>query len=327
MNNNDYIIENNFDVNIIKFLEQFPDETSCRAKFKEFRDQEGVVCRKCGHTKHYWLKTIEKYQCKKCKTRTSLRSGTVMHASNLPFRYWFIAMHLLTSTKKTFSALELQRQIGHKFYEPIWLMVKKLRTTMGLRDNQYQLDDVVEVDEGFFTTVDTDDQKDKDDKTKRGRGSQKKSTVMVLAKTVYESKPKKHQKVSKFRYVKMVVMENLKGSSVDQVISSFVAPESIVKSDDYSSYSNIKNLVDIHVKRSVKPKEASKYLPWVHTMIANAKRTLLGIHHMVSNKYIQGYLDEFCYKVNRRYYGEKLFDRLLIASVSINYKDFITDTR
>lgn len=314
-------------MNLIKFLDEFPDEASCRAKFKEYRDKEGVICRKCGNAEHYWLKTIEKYECKKCKARTSLRSGTVMHASNLPFRYWFIAMHLLTSTKKSFSALELQRQIGHKFYEPVWFMLKKLRATMGIRDSQYQLDDVVEVDEGFFSSVDTDKDEKEDEKPKRGRGSQKKSTVMVLAKTVYDGKPKKkHQKVSKFRFVKMVVMENLKGSSVDKVITGHVSPTSIVKSDDYTSYSNIKNLVECHVKRAVPPKESSTYLPWVHTMIANAKRTLLGIHHMVSDKYIQGYLDEFCYKVNRRYYGEKLFDRLLIASVSINYKDVITDS-
>jgi hypothetical protein len=89
-----------------------------------------------------------------CKTRTSLRSGTVMHASNIPFRYWFIAMHLLTSTKKSFSTLEIQRQIGHKFYGPIWFMVNKIRKVMGERDSQCQLDDVVELDEGFFTSVD-----------------------------------------------------------------------------------------------------------------------------------------------------------------------------
>ena len=71
-------------MNLIKFIESFPDEASCRIKFKEFRDTQGVICRKCGSTDHYWLKTIEKYQCKKCKTRTSLRSGTIMQASDHP---------------------------------------------------------------------------------------------------------------------------------------------------------------------------------------------------------------------------------------------------
>jgi hypothetical protein len=30
---------------------------------------------------------------------------------------------------------------------------------------------------------------------------------------------------------------------------------------------------------------------------------------------MQNYLDEFCYKLNRRYFGQKLFDRLIIASI------------
>ena len=160
-------------MNLIKFIELFLDENSCRIKFKEFRDAQGVVCRKCGNEGHYWLKTIEQYQCKKCKTRTTLRSGTVMQASNLPFRHWFIAIHLLTGTKKTFSALELQRQIGHKFYEPILYMMQKLRMTMGYRDSKYQLDKIVELDEGFFESVDKEKDKNGSSANKRERGSQK----------------------------------------------------------------------------------------------------------------------------------------------------------
>jgi hypothetical protein len=36
---------------------------------------------------------------------------------------------------------------------------------------------------------------------------------------------------------------------------------------------------------------------------------------MVTYKYLQNYLNEFVYKLNRRYFGEKLFERLIIASV------------
>ncbi|MCF8233852.1 MAG: IS1595 family transposase, partial [Bacteroidales bacterium] len=39
--------------------------------------------------------------------------------------------------------------------------------------------------------------------------------------------------------------------------------------------------------------------------------------------YYQDYLDEFCYKVNRRYFREKIFDRLLFACASYNYKDLV----
>ena len=310
-------------MNLIKFIETYPDEASCRLKFKEFRDVQGVTCRKCGCTEHYWLKTIEKYQCKKCKTRTSLRSGTIMQASNLPFRYWFIAFHLLTATKKSFSALEMQRQIGHKFYEPIWYMMQKIRIAMGSRDSLYQLDKIVELDEGFFESVDT-EKEEKVEKKKRDRGSQKQSTVMVMASTVHDlDTSKKYGKPTRFRYVKMVVVEDLKGETLDKTFKKNINELSVVKTDNYSSYSNIKDYAWRHVARKVKPEEAGKVLPWVHTMIANAKRTLLGVHHMVSKKYIQYYLDEFCYKVNRRNAGEKLFDRLLIASVSANYHENI----
>ena len=61
-------------------------------------------------------------------------------------------MHLLTSTKHTFSALELQKQLGHKRYQPIWEMLHKLRDVMGKRDGKYTLMGNVEIDEGFFST-------------------------------------------------------------------------------------------------------------------------------------------------------------------------------
>ncbi len=121
---------------LIEFTELYPDEASCRLAFKQYREKEGVTCKKCGNTTHYWKKKREQWECKKCHHRTTLKSGTVMENSKLPFRYWFIAMHLITSTKKTFSAKEIQRQLGHKRYEPIWAMMHKLRLVMGIRDDE-----------------------------------------------------------------------------------------------------------------------------------------------------------------------------------------------
>ena len=118
---------------LIDFIKEFPDEGSCKSKFKAYREQVGVVCPKCGSTAHYWKRDKESYECKGCKYRQGLRANTVMHKSKLSYRYWFIAMHLLTSTKKSFSAKELQRQLGHKRYQPVWHMSHKLREAMGRR--------------------------------------------------------------------------------------------------------------------------------------------------------------------------------------------------
>ena len=118
-------------MNLLNFISEFPDEDSCKLRLKTIRDNEGVICRHCGGKDHYWKSDKWQYECKACKTRTTLRSGTVMHGSQLPFRYQLIIIHLLTSIKKSFSSLELQRQLRHKYYEAIWTMLHKLRLAMG----------------------------------------------------------------------------------------------------------------------------------------------------------------------------------------------------
>jgi hypothetical protein len=112
-----------------------------------------------------------------------------MHKSKLPFRHWFIAMHLLTSTRKSFSFKELQRQLGHKRYHPIWQMAHKLRGAMGNREGGYVLGGRIALDEGYFSTEVPQEEKDKP--LKRGRGSQKKTKVLVMAESEFVESPKK----------------------------------------------------------------------------------------------------------------------------------------
>ena len=135
------------------FFSKYNDEEACKHKWKQIREQEGITCKKCGSNEHYWQQSIYQWECKHCKFRTTMRSGTVMEASKLPFRYWLAAMAFLTTTKKSISALELQRQLGHKRYEPIWAMLHKLRLAMRYRDSQYQLTEYIELDEGFVSTL------------------------------------------------------------------------------------------------------------------------------------------------------------------------------
>ena len=99
-------------MNIFSFGIHFTDEKSCRLHFKEQRDKQGVVCKRCGATEHYWLINKWSYQCKSCNSRTSLRSGTIMESSKLSFMIWYKTIFLLSTTKKGFSSKEIQRQLG-----------------------------------------------------------------------------------------------------------------------------------------------------------------------------------------------------------------------
>jgi len=303
-------------MNIIQFSSQFPDENACIAHYKAQRDTIGVVCPKCGCKHHYWLQNKLRYQCKQCHYRQSLRSGTVMEHSKLPFLYWYIAMHLLTSTKKSFSAAELQRQLGHKRYQPIWEMVCKLRDVMGKRDNLYQLTGEVELDNAFITTLVPEDQKDKP--LKRGIGSQKQSKVVVMSESTFVDNPKPGKKPKRVGHLKMVVIDDLKADTISNTVKEHVGPSAELTTDDATSYSKLGNHVKSHQAQVVKPEDLPKILPWVHIAIGNVKCLLLDMHHQLTKEYLQYYLNEFCYKFNRRYFGEAIFDRLLIAAVSNN---------
>jgi len=57
-------------------------------------------------------------------------------------------------------------------------------------------------------------------------------------------------------------------------------------------------------------------LKWVHIAISNAKTNFLGIYHKIDGENLRDYLDEFCYKLNRRYFGKKLFERIIVAVAS-----------
>lgn len=70
--------------------------------------------------------------------------------SNLGYKVWLWTLFLMNLTKKGFAALEMQRLIGHSKYESVWLMKQKIRISMGHRDEKYQLDEFIEMDEGLF---------------------------------------------------------------------------------------------------------------------------------------------------------------------------------
>lgn len=315
-------------MNLRKFFEKYPDESACIEGFKNKRLEMGVVCKKCQHTEHYFRNTDLKFQCKKCGCRISLRSGTVMENSNLPFQYWMICIELMTLSKKSFSALEMQRMLGHKRYEPIWLMMHKIRRVMSKRDEKYKLKGCIEFDEGFFERVDstgiTQEKNTQDEPTsnKRGRGSERQAKVLVMVESEPSIiAPKKGKPNRKVGYLKMVVMEDLKSKTINKEVEKAIDKEATVLSDGYTGYAKLKEVISSHyvVVEPNKQKSALVF-PWVNRTISNAKKVLLGVHHNCMNQqYLQNYLDEFCYKFNRRYFGDMLSDRLMIAALETTW--------
>jgi len=300
-------------MNIFNFSAHFGTEESCRNHFKSERDTQGVNCQRCGHDQHYWIKSVWSYECKKCRSRTSLRSGTIMQGSNLSFLVWYQAMFLMSTTKKGFSSKEIQRQLGLKRYEPVWAMVHKLRKAMGNRDSRYTLEGMIEMDEGYFTVESSEIEKDKGI---RGRGAAGKQNVAIMAESIPLEDIETGKTDRQCHYFKAKVLKDHTAEQIDNTVKESIDEKSIVFSDQSTSYVNIADFVELHVTEKSDKDTTKETLKWVHITISNAKRTMLGNYHKIKGKYLQLYLDEFVYKLNRRYFGDKLFDRLVIANIT-----------
>jgi hypothetical protein len=107
-------------MNTKEFHERFPDEASCRHYWRNKRELAGIVCKRCEGTDHYWHGGKLEWRCKECKSSTSLRSGTVMQDSNLPFLIWFTAMFEMIYRNKVISPAACERMmrcLGRNFWD------------------------------------------------------------------------------------------------------------------------------------------------------------------------------------------------------------------
>jgi hypothetical protein len=249
--------------------------------------------------------------------RTSVKSGTVMENSNLPIRIWMMTITFITATKKGFSAAELQRQLGMKRYEPVFRMCHKLRAVMGKRDDRYRLEDMVEYDEAF---VGKSTKAKIRSKLKRGRGTQKQSKVAVMAESTVLEDPESGRFDKSCRCFKMKKIKNLEAKTAQTLIKEYIDSNSVLQTDKSTTFSDLSDCIDVHV-REISGLDKGKFnLKWVHIAISNLKK-YLQTYHMISERMMLNYLDEFCYKLNRRYFGQKLFDRLIIASIYPYWQD------
>jgi transposase-like protein len=165
---------------------------------------------------------------------------------------------------------------------------------MSNREEEYALCHIVEMDDTYFGT--------KRKGGKRGRGTTKHKVLVALSKN-----DKGHP-----LYLKMQVVPNLKGKTIGEFAEKNIVLGSTVQSDAYSSYR--KPLADNYLHEYQVFDSSDGMLHWLHTIIANAKSFVAGTFHGLGGKHLQAYLDEYCYRFNRRFVHGELFDRLLFAS-------------
>jgi transposase-like protein len=135
-----------------QFDKAFPTEDACCAYLVGKRWPQGVHCPRCGSERIFDLKTMKwKWECMDCGQSTSYRfshiAGTVFENTNKPLRDWFKVIHLMLTSKKGMSALQIMRYMGFGSYKTAWEMCHKVR--IALMEDIGKLGGIVEVDETF----------------------------------------------------------------------------------------------------------------------------------------------------------------------------------
>jgi len=115
-----------------------------------------------------------------------------------------------------------------------------------------------------------------------------------------------------YRYFKMKVMLSPQATKIYNLVENTIEETTSVFSDNSTSYVNISDYVEVQIQEKSDAQTTKATLQWLHIAIANSKRWLLGIYHMIKGKHLQNYVHELCDKLNRRCFGNRLFNRISI---------------
>ena len=284
-------------MDLMTFQAKYQNEENCREQLFKMRWPDGFRCPRCNHNKYYLLRNRHLYQCRECRHQTSVTAGTVLHKTRSPLLKWFWTIYLMSNDKRGISALSLHKKLGISYFKA-WTMEHKIRTAMGDRDARYMLAGLVDVDESYFGGRQEGD--------KRGRGTSKQPVAIEVAT---------HGKAMGFARLRH--LKSVDGVSLLKVIKEDIKPDQVIRTDGLKVYNILEKNGIEHMPVVIGDKKAHEVFKWVHVLASNAKAFLKGTYHgRYTLKHFQRYLDEFCYRLNRRKWEGELFDRLLRACVT-----------
>ena len=297
---------------LLDFQKEFATEESCAEHLKRMRWPNGFTCSKCGHDKAWYIMTNKIFDCEQCRGRTSLIAGTIFHKTHTPLLKWYWIIYHMAMDKVGVSIAEMQRILDIKKYKTAWLMAHKVRKAMEERDSRYSLIGLIEMDESLFGPTGT----------KRGRGSEHKK-VVLCAVSLYRDK----EGNEKPGFAHLKVADDASADTIEKFLERLGCGRTTeegqrllesIRTDGWRSYETVaRNQNLIHYRVVLRDsRSAGRLLPWIHRVISNAKSVIRGSHRGVSQKHLQAYLSEFCYRFNRRFWEKELFDRLIKACVS-----------
>jgi hypothetical protein len=277
---------------IAQWEASFPDEGACCAYLVGHRWPEGVICPRCGMPVTHPVSTMPfKWQCYACAPGSGYRfshlTGTIFENTNKPLRDWFRVIHMMLTSKKGVSALQVHRTLGYGSYETSLYMCHRIRA--GLVDKEFKkLLGIVEVDETFIGGKAYNKHGRRGGGGRGGMGSGK--TPVVGA-------------VSRKGNVVARVIETVSADVLTTFVREAVSHKvSLLCTDEWTGYRRLKAEYPHGVIRHT----AGEYVHGnIHTNTIESfwsifKRGIVGTFHKVSRKYMPLYVAEFQVRYNNR---------------------------
>ena len=292
------------EMNLVKLIDKFSDEASCRNYLEGLRWPDKVQCPRCESPKCYYTSTRATWECDVCGYHFSVTSGTMLHDTHLPLRKWMIATYLIIESKKGISALQMKRKLDVA-YQTSWYLCHRIRAAM--RDAYpVPLRGIVEVDETWVGG-----------RVKgKGHGYKGNKAVVVGA-------------VERDGKIVLKVAEDRSRKTLHKFIGEATAPDTeAIMTDDWPAY---RGIADHDTRHETVNHSLAEYVRGdVHTnTVENVwsllKRSIIGSYHKVSIKHLDAYLDELEWRFNNRDNPWLFRDTLrkLLDSDNLRYEDLV----
>ena len=270
----------------------FIDENAARKALETVRWPEGPVCPHCGSTGDDIARLEGKssrsglFYCNGCKSQFTVTVGTVFERSKIPLSKWWLAAHLLNSSKKGISAHQMHRTLGVT-YKTAWFMMHRLREAMRELNTTGPLGGegkTVEIDETYIGGKDKNKHRNKR-ATRRG-GMDKEIAFSLVERG---GKVRSH-------HVPSVTAKTLR-----PIIQEQINAASTVMSDDggarlgkeFEKHATINHSIGEYVRGDAHTNTIEGYFSVL-------KRGINGVYHHVSGKHLKRYLAEFDFRYNTR---------------------------
>jgi hypothetical protein len=207
-----------------------------------------------------------------------------------------LAFHIcfkISTKKKGMSSLELSHEFDLR-QSTCWDFKCKIQQAMS-SSKQQPLCGTVHVDEFYIG---------KYEEGQVGRSLDSKKRLVVVALEILE------QGGVGRAYAQ--VIDNASAEEFSPFFHDYISREAHIVTDIWKGYLPLKkkypNLEQI-------PSSKGANFPELHIHIMNIQGWLRGIHHHCSKKHLQGYLDEYHYRYNRRNHMDTIFDNLICRMV------------